>query len=50
MIYFIQKIVDYHLQIYTTRDTSTLQKMVMHVDIGTLQCTVQKNTIIVGLL
>ena len=34
MFYNIQKIVGFQQQIYTTRDTLTLQRVVLHVGIG----------------
>jgi hypothetical protein len=50
MIYYIQRIVGVQKQIYTTRDTLTLQEMDMHVNIGTPQDTQMKTKIIVELL
>jgi hypothetical protein len=51
MFYNIQKIAGFQQQIYTTRDTLTLQRMVLHVCIGkTSEVTIQKRKIIVELL
>ena len=51
VIYFIQKIVDDHQQIYNIRETLALQEVDIHVNTGQrANSTVEKIKIIVGLL
>jgi hypothetical protein len=51
MIYYIQRIVGVQKQIYTTRDTLTLQNRDTHVNTGKAQKnTMQKNETFVELL